>query len=425
MKQPSNLNSAPTGSMNANHSNRWLIAAAGVVMQLALGAVYAWSVFRIPLTKSYGWTVSQVTLAFELAILMLGFAAFAGGLWMKRSCPRRVAAIGGLCYGLGLVLAGQVGGRLGLLYLFYGVLGGIGLGLSYIVPVATLIKWFPDKRGMITGLAVAGFGAGALITAPVAERLISWLGVSQTFTILGITYFIAVSGSALFMRNPPDDYRPPGWQPPVSQQQQRPDYTLGAALKTWQLYGLWAILFLNTSAGITIISQAAPMAQETTHASAVAAAGLVGIISIANGAGRFLWAWFSDFVGRRRVFQLMFLAQAIVFFLLSRVHSFGGLVLLAFIVLLCYGGGFGTMPAFAADFFGARNVGSIYGLMLTAWGLAGLLGPTLIAHVRQSTGYYTEALDLIAGIMLLSAALPFLVRPPKPSTHALPGLLPK
>jgi len=411
--------------MNANNSNRWLIAVAGVVMQLALGAVYAWSVFRIPLTKNYGWTVSQVTLAFELAILMLGFAAFAGGLWMKQSGPRRVAAIGGLCYGLGLVLAGQVGGHLGLLYLFYGVLGGIGLGLSYIVPVATLIKWFPDKRGMITGLAVAGFGAGALITAPVAQRLISWLGVSQTFTILGITYFIAVSGSALFMRNPPDDYRPAGWQPPVSQQQQRPDYTLGAALKTRQWYGLWAILFLNTSAGISIISQAAPMAQETTHASAVAAAGLVGIISIANGAGRFLWAWFSDFIGRRRVFQVMFLAQAIVFFLLSRVHGFGGLAILAFIVLLCYGGGFGTMPALAADFFGARNIGSIYGLMLTAWGLAGLLGPTLIAHVRQSTGYYTEALDLIAGIMLLSTALPFLVRPPKPSTHGLPGLLPK
>jgi OFA family oxalate/formate antiporter-like MFS transporter len=411
--------------MNTNNSNRWLIAVAGVVMQVALGAVYAWSVFRIPLTTSYGWTVSQVTLVFELAIFMLGFAAFAGGLWMKRSGPRRVAAIGGLCYGLGLVLAGQVGGHLGLLYLTYGVLGGIGLGLSYIVPVATLIKWFPDKRGMITGLAVAGFGAGALITAPVAQRLIAWLGVSQTFTILGTIYFIAVSGSALFMRNPPDDDRPAGWQPPVSQQQQRADkdYTLGAALKTWQWYGLWAILFLNTSAGISIISQAAPMTQEITHVSAVAAAGLVGIISIANGAGRFLWAWCSDFIGRSRVFQVMFLAQAIVFFLLSRVHSFGGLAVLAFIVLLCYGGGFGTMPAFAADYFGARNVGSIYGLMLTAWGFAGVLGPTLIAQIRQSTGYYTEALDMIAGIMLLSTALPFLVRPPKPSIHVLPGLL--
>src|SRR5258708_22242092 len=249
--------------MTTNSSNRWLIAAAGVVMQLALGAVYAWSVFRIPLTKSYGWTVSQVTLAFELAILMLGFAAFAGGLWMKRSGPRRVAAIGGLCYGLGLVLAGQVGGHLGLLYLTYGVLGGIGLGLSYIVPVATLIKWVPDKRGMITGIAVARFGAGALLTAPVAQHLIAWLGVSQTFTILGITYFIAVSGSAFFMGNPPHDYRPPGWQPAVRQQQQRADkdYTLGAALKTWQSYGFWSILFFTTNPLLSHLSHHTPTYQ--------------------------------------------------------------------------------------------------------------------------------------------------------------------
>src|SRR5258708_7188009 len=215
--------------MNANSSSRWLVAVAGVVMQVALGAVYAWSVFRIPLSKSYGWTVSQVTLAFELAILMLGFASFAGGLWMKRAGPRGVAVVAGLCYGLGVVLAGQVGSHLGLLYLSYGILGGIGLGLGYIVPVATLIKWFPDKRGMIAGLAVAGFGAGALITAPVAERLISLVGVSQTFTILGLVYFVAVSGSALFMRNPPDDYRPAGWQPSLAQQEQRrvKDFTLG------------------------------------------------------------------------------------------------------------------------------------------------------------------------------------------------------
>jgi OFA family oxalate/formate antiporter-like MFS transporter len=407
--------------MKPDSSNRWLIAVAGVVMQVALGAVYAWSVFRIPLTKSYGWTVSQVTVAFELAILMLGFASFAGGLWMKRVGPRQVAGVAGLCYGLGVVLAGQVGGHLRLLYLTYGVLGGIGLGLGYIVPVATLIKWFPDKRGMITGLAVAGFGAGALITAPVAQHLISWFGVSQTFTILGLVYFVAVLGSALFMRNPPDDYRPAGWQPSLSQQEQLSvkNYMLGEALRTWQWYGLWAILFLNTLAGISIISQASPMAQEITHVSAGAAAGLVGIISIGNGAGRLLWAWLSDYMGRSRVFRVMFLAQALIFFLLSRVHSFGGLAFLAFIVLLCYGGGFGTMPAFAADFFGTRNVGSIYGLMLTAWGFAGLLGPTLVAYVRQSTGYYTEALDMLALMMFLSAVLPFVIRPPKARSAGL------
>ena len=401
--------------MNTNNSNRWLIAVAGFVMQIALGAVYAWSVFRIPLTQNYGWTVSQVTLVFELTIFVLGFAAFAGGLWLKRSSPRGIAATAGICYGLGWVLAGQAGGNLVLLTLSYGVLGGLGLGLGYIVPLATLIKWFPDKRGMITGITVAGFGAGALITAPVAGRLISAFGVSKTFTMLGVIYFILVSVAALFMKNPPEGYRPAGWNPPVKLQQQRvgDDYTLGMALKTWQWYGLWSILFLNTLAGISIISQAAPLAQETTHVSSVVAAGLVGIISIANGSGRFLWAWCSDFIGRIRVFQVMLLTQAILFFLLSKVHSFGGLAVLAFLVLLCYGGGFGTMPAFAADFFGPRNAGSIYGLMLTAWGFAGLFGPTLIAQVRQSTGYYTGALELIAGIMLVSAVLPFVIRPPR------------
>jgi len=313
------------------------------------------------------------------------------------------------------MLAGHVGGNLALLYLTYSVLGGIGLGLGYIVPVATLIKWFPDRRGMITGLAVAGFGAGALITAPIAERLISSVGVSQTFTILGLVYLIVVTGTALLMKNPPEDYRPAGWTPPADQPGKRAaaDYTLSEAMRTWQWYGLWAVLFLNTLAGISIISQASPMAQELTQVNAAVAAGLVGIISIANGAGRFLWAWLSDFIGRNRVFQVMFLAQTVIFFLLARVHSFGGLAVLAFIVLLCYGGGFGTMPAFAADFFGARNVGSIYGLMLTAWGFAGVIGPTLIAHVRQSTGHYSEALNIIAGIMLVSAVLPFVIRPPE------------
>jgi MFS transporter, OFA family, oxalate/formate antiporter len=385
-------------------------------MQVALGAVYAWSVFRIPLTKAHGWTVSQVTMTFELAILMVGFASFAGGLWMKRVGPRVVAVTGGVCYGLGTMLAGHVGDNLVLLYLSYGVLGGIGLGLGYIVPLATLITWYPDKRGMISGIAVAGFGAGALITAPLAERLIVQVGVSETFTILRLIYLLAVAGAGLLMRNPSDDYHPAGWQPQASQvgQQSGTHHTLKEALHSWQRYGLWSILFLNSVAGISIISQASPMAQELTGASAVAAAGLVGIISIGNGAGRFLWAWFSDFAGLRRVFLMMFVAQAIVFGVLSRGHSFGVLAFLAFLVLLCYGGGFGTMPAFAADFFGAQNVGSIYGLMLTAWGAAGVVGPSLIAWVRQTSGNYTDALEVIAGIMLVRAVLPFIIRPPKP-----------
>src|SRR3954465_13452233 len=374
-------------------TNRWSIAVAGVIIQIALGAVYAWSVFRIPLTKEFGWTISQVTLAFTIAILTLGFASFVGGLWMRRSGPRSVAIAAGIFYGAGIFLASFSGEHLWWLYFSYGILAGIGLGLGYIVPVATLVKWFPDRRGMITGIAVAGFGAGALITAPIASRLIVNVGVMKTFAILGVAYFIAVTIPAFWMKDPPANYRPSGWAPSAAQQRQRSTktYTLSEAMRTWQWYGLWALLFLNTSAGISIISQAAPMAQEITGVSAAVAAGLVGIISIANGAGRFLWAWFSDLIGRRWVFLAMFLIQAAVFRAMPHATAFSTFTTLAFIILLCYGGGFGTMPAFTADYFGTENVGSIYGLILTAWGFAGVLGPTLIASIRQRTGAYSEA----------------------------------
>ena len=390
--------------------NRWVIATAGVVMQVALGAVYAWSVFRIPLTKAFGWTIPQVTLTFTIAIFVLGFAAFAGGLWMRRAGPRVVAVAAGILYGLGVFLASFTDGRLWWLYLSYGLLGGIGLGLGYIVPVATLVKWFPDRRGMITGIAVAGFGAGALVAAPIATRLIGQVGPLRTFSIFGIVYLLAVIGAGLCMRNPPAGYRPAGWEPPVSQQRVARSATLSEAVASWQWYGLWALLFLNTTAGIAIISQAAPMAQEVAGVSAERAASLVGIISIANGAGRFLWAWLSDFVGRRVVFLLMFPIQALVFFALPSVHGFAAFTLLACVILLCYGGGFGTMPAFTADYFGAENVGSIYGLMLTAWSVAGVLGPTLIAALRQSSGGYDGALRVLAGLMLISTVIPAILR---------------
>ena len=395
-------------------TSRWVIAAAGVVMQIALGAVYAWSVFRIPLTDAYGWSIGEVTLAFTIAIFVLGFAAFAGGLWMQRVGPRRVALTAGVLYGLGVFLASFAGGRLWWLYFSYGLLGGIGLGLGYIVPVTTLVKWFPDRRGMITGIAVTGFGSGALITAPLATRLIARVGALNTFAILGVAYLIAIVGAGSFMRNPPAGYRPEGWVPSAAQQRQRSGrtYTLREATRTWQWYGLWALLFLNTTAGIAVISQAAPMAQEMAAATPAAAAGLVGIIAIANGAGRFVWAWMSDFIGRRTVFVLMFSIQAIAFAILPSVRSLPLLTVLACTILLCYGGGFGTLPAWTADYFGAENVGSIYGLMLTAWGFAGVLGPMLIAALRQSTGDYAQALYVIAVLTLISTAIPVAVRPP-------------
>jgi OFA family oxalate/formate antiporter-like MFS transporter len=400
-------------------SNRWVIAVAGVLMQVALGAVYAWSVFRIPLSRAYGWTVSETTVAFELAILVLGVAAFLGGLWMRHSGPRPVALVGAILYGFGTMLAGW-SHCLPMLYLSYGVIAGAGLGLGYIVPVATLIRWFPDKRGLITGIAVAGFGSGALIVAPIAERLIASVGVSSTFVVLGCAYFPIVLFSALLMKNPPDGYAPPGFRTSSHVGASGVDSSLRQALGTWQWYGLWLTLFLNTTAGIAVISQASPMAQEMSHVSAVAAAGLVGIISIANGSGRFLWAWLSDAIGRKTVFVAMLLIQVTAFLLLSHVSTFGELSVLAFIILLCYGGGFGTMPAFAADYFGARDIGSIYGLMLTAWGAAGVVGPTLIAHVRQASGQYQGALRIMSLITLFSAIVPLVLRPPVRS-RMIPG----
>jgi OFA family oxalate/formate antiporter-like MFS transporter len=401
-----------------SHMNRWGIAAAGFLMQMALGAVYAWSVFRAPLAKQFQWSIEEVTLTFTISIFVLGVSAFLGGLWLNRKGPRVVALTGGFLYGLGVFLASFSADKLWWLYLSYGLIGGIGVGFSYIVPVSVLVKWFPDRRGLITGIAVGGFGAGALVTAPVATRLIQSVGVLQTFAYLGIAYLVITMATGYFMQNPPDGWKPAGWAPSVTQTAQRAarDYTLGDALKTRQWWALWALLFLNTSAGISIISQESPMFQEIAKVGAVVAAGMVGVASIGNAVGRVLWAWISDSITRRWTFVGMFLLQVGLFWILPGTSSAVILAILSFIVLMCYGGGFGTMPAFAADYFGSKNVGPIYGLMLTAWGSASAFGPLLIAHMRQSSGSYTSGLRLIACTMAVSIILPLLVSPPKSAT---------
>ncbi len=396
-------------------ANRWTIALAGVFMQIALGAVYAWSVFRTPLAKQFGWSIAEVTLTFTISIFVLGIAAFFGGLWLNRKGPRVVALVGGVLYGLGVFLASYSANKLWWLYLSYGLIGGIGLGFSYIVPVAVLVKWFPDRRGLITGIAVGGFGAGALVTAPVATRLIQSVGVLNTFAYLGIAYLIVTVVAGLFMQNPPDGWKPAGWTPTASETRQRAghDYTLGEALRTWQWYALWSLLFLNTFAGISIISQEAPLFQELVGVSAVVAASMVGLASIGNAFGRVFWAWVSDLLTRRATFFIMFLLQVLLFWFLPNATAVSLMTILTFVVLMCYGGGFGTMPAFAADYFGSKNVGPIYGLMLTAWGVASAVGPLLIAYMRETTGSYRGALHVIAGVMAVSALLPILVSPPQ------------
>jgi len=387
--------------------NRWGIAVAGVLMQMGLGAVYAWSVFRTPLATRFGWTIPQVTLTFTISIFLLGVSAFPGGLWLNRKGPRIVAMTGGVLYGVGVFLASFTD-SLWWLYLTYGVIGGIGLGFGYIVPVAVLVKWFPDRRGLITGIAVGGFGAGALVTAPIATQLIESVGVLQTFAYLGIAYLLVVPTAGYFMKNPPPGWKPEGWTPVASQTSQRSarDYTLGEALGTRQWWTLWLILFLNVSAGISLISQQAPMFQELAGVTAVAAAGMVGIVSIGNALGRVFWAWLSDLISRKGTFILIFLLQVILFWVLPDIHSAALLTLLAFVILMCYGGGFGTMPATTADFFGAKNVGPIYGLMLTAWGFASVFGPLIMAQMRETTGSYRGALHIIAAVMAASTLLP-------------------
>src|SRR5882762_9036329 len=401
-------------------NNRWVIAIAGVFLQIALGAVYAWSVFRVPLAKQFGWSISEITLTFTISIFVLGCSAFFGGLWLNRKGPRIVALSGGALYGLGVFLA-SFSHNLWWLYFSYGLIGGIGLGLGYIVPVAVLVKWFPDRRGLITGIAVGGFGAGALITAPVATRLIQSVGVLSTFAYLGIGYLVVTIISGAFMQNPPDGWKPEGWSPTASETSQRAghDFTLSEALKTWQWYALWLLLFLNTCAGISVISQEAPIFQELTGVSAVVAGGMVGVASLGNAVGRVFWAWLSDVITRRATFLVMFTLQVGLFWFLPSIGGATLMTLVTFVVLMCYGGGFGTMPAFTADYFGPKNVGPIYGLMLTAWSFASVFGPLYIARMRETTGNYAGALHVIAGVMFISILLPIIVRPPRASPAAV------
>ncbi|MGB9067867.1 MAG: OFA family MFS transporter [Candidatus Acidiferrales bacterium] len=382
---------------------------------MALGAAYAWSVFRIPLSKEFGWTISQVTLTFTISWFFLGCAAVLGGLWLDRSSPRLVAMTAGFLWGSGVFLASFSANRLWWLYLTYGAIGGTGLGMGYIVPVAVLVKWFPERRGLIAGIAVCGFGAGSLISAPVAIRLIERVGVLSTFAYLGIAYAIVAITAGSFMHNPPEGWQPEGWIPTVLQVSQRSerDFTLGEAIARWQWWALCLLMSINTMAGLSIVSQAAPIFQEMGKASALTAAGLVGIISIGNGLGRVYWAWISDLTTRKTAFFLMFLVEAILFWAYHSISSITILGIVTFILVMCYGGGYGITPAFAADYFGPRHVGSIFGLMMLPWAFASAFGPSLFAYLRQVTGSYTEGLYVIAGMMSLSVVLPMVVSPPR------------
>jgi OFA family oxalate/formate antiporter-like MFS transporter len=397
--------------------NRWGIAAAAVLMQICLGAVYGWSVFKKPIISAGHWSETSVQLTFTLAIFVLGIGTIIGGLWQDKVGPRKVASVAGIIYGLGYIVAGYAAAHHSLrgMYLGYGILGGLGMGMGYITPVATLVKWFPDMRGLMTGVAVCGYGFGALIMSPFAAWEISRAGIPQTFYTLGLVYLIVVFGTAQFYANPPEGWRPAGWEPhtAVAREATSYNFTVREALGTWQFYLLFAMLFLNVSAGIMVISQASPMAQEIVGMSALQAAGIVGLISLCNGLGRVFWAWVSDYIGRARVYLLLYLIQAIVFFMLTSIHSVTAFSIALALIGLCYGGGFGVMPSFTADFFGPKFMGGIYGIILLAWGLGAIPSPIMIARIHQTQGTYAPAIHAVAILMLFSLALPLIARPPR------------
>jgi|SRR5579871_241301 len=394
--------------------NRWWIAVAGIFLQMALGAAYAWSVFRIPLSKAYGWSISEVTATFLISWFFLGVSAFLGGIWMRRRHPRVVAMTAGLLWGGGVFLASLSAHKLWWLYLTYGVIGGTGLGMGYVVPIAVLVKWFPERRGFITGLAVAGFGMGSLFSAPAAGWLIQHTGLMPTFAYLGLAYGIIAVASGFFMQNPPEGWKPEGWVPTATQVSQRSDrdYTLGEAMRTWQWWVICLLMSVNTMSGLSIISQASPILQEMGKATAETAAFLVGIVAIFNGAGRIFWSWVSDLTSRRIAFFLMYLVEVALFWTYHTIDSLPLLTVATFVVAMCYGGAYGITPAFAADYFGPREVGSIFGLMMLPWAFAAAAGPYVFARLRQVNGNYTEATYVIACTMTLALLLPIIVRPP-------------
>ncbi|HOG18320.1 MAG TPA: OFA family MFS transporter [Syntrophales bacterium] len=390
-------------------SKRWLIAIAAIVLQLCLGTVYAWSVFKNPLVSAHGWSGMQVQITFMILIGMIGVAAAFGGGLVDKKGPKFVATIGAILFGIGTILAGvaDATGSLFIMYVGYGLIGGLGNGFGYVTPIATLIRWFPDKRGLVTGLAVMGFGFGAFFIGKIVPGMILNMGVASTFYILGVIYLVLCTLSALVFKNPPKGWLPAGFTPPKTATSAADSYTFAEAKTTSQWWMLWAMLCLNVSAGLGLLSQLSPMAQDVlkktiTDAKELAIAGgtILAIASIFNGLGRLFWASLSDKMGRKNVFITMFITQAVLYILLPQIGNSVIFTVIACYLLACYGGGFATMPAFAADSFGPAYIGRVYGIMLTAWGVAGVLGPLVFAQLTKTTALYAAAGLLIVGFVL-------------------------
>lgn len=405
--------------------SRWTIPPAAVAIHLCVGSVYAWSVFNKPIEALHpDWPRGAAAYTFSIAIALLGLSAAFGGTWLERHGPRRAATTAALLFGGGLLL-GALGAQLGWLWLLfagYGVIGGAGLGLAYVSPVSALVKWFPDRRGMATGMAVLGFGGGALIAAPLQERLIAAYGVPATLAILGAVYLAVMLTAAQVLARPPEGWRPAGFTP---KEAAPAELTMPMAIRTRQFWLLWGMLFINISAGISILAQASPMMQDLFGRTPEQAAAMLSVIAGFNAAGRIFWASLSDYLGRRTVFAIFFAAQAGLFALiptLAQGGQWGFFQVAAVVIFTMYGGGFATIPAFLADLFGARNVGAVHGVILTAWSAAGVAGPILITRLREArlaelapgasrVALYETTLWIMSAALLVGLGLTLAIRP--------------
>ncbi|GAB2760194.1 L-lactate MFS transporter [Salinimicrobium soli] len=389
--------------------NRWLIAASAVGIHISIGSVYAWSVYTKPLIQKFGWELAETQFTFSLAIFFLGVSAAFLGHYLEKKGPRRSGLLAAIFFGVGIAGSGIAIylESIYLLYLFYGIFGGIGLGLGYITPVSTLVKWFPDKRGLATGLAIMGFGFAALISSPVIVYLIDAVGIANTFFIMGSIYFVLIFASSLYLAPPPKGWMPEGFKEGVKAgksavKKDLSQLTANEAVKTRRFWYLWLMLFINISCGIAIISVASPMAQEYAGMSVVAAATMVGIMGLFNGVGRIGWASFSDIIGRPMMYAMFFAIQIVAFFLLPTVGNALLFQILIFLILSCYGGGFATIPAYIGDVFGTKELGAIHGYILTAWAAAGMAGPLFAAWSRNMTSSYNGTLYFFAGLLAVA-----------------------
>src|ERR1700742_358033 len=455
--------------------SRWLVPPAALAIHLCIGMAYGFSVFWLPLSKAIGitkaidcpkdmgllaravsascdWKISELQWTFILFFVFLGSAAFAYGGWLERAGPRKAGVVAALCWCGGVVIfaAGVYTHQLWLLWVGSGVIGGIGLGLGYISPVSTLVKWFPDRRGMATGMAIMGFGGGAMIGAPLADLLMNYfktpssVGVWQTFLAMGVIYFFFMMIGAFRYRIPPAGWRPDGWTPPAKSNAMISQHNvhLKDAHKTPQFWLIWWVLCLNVSAGIGVIGMASPMLQEIFAggliglpdvkfnalspdqrvAIAAIAAGFAGLLSLFNIGGRFFWASLSDYIGRKRTYYSFFLLGIVLYASAPWFAQIGSkvLLLLAFgVILSMYAGGSATVPAYLADIFGTQFVGAIHGRLLTAWSTAGIIGPVVVNYIREfqiAAGVprdhlYNTTMYILAGMLVIGFICNMMVKP--------------